>query len=93
MEYKQILDPKPDTIVHHRGWMQNTTDYPCDVFITKGNYQVAGRVSNYWYWHRMLPDGTMNPLVEHGYGDFEEAHDFEAKVELVKKIEIINKRG
>jgi hypothetical protein len=31
---------------------------------------IYGRVSNFWYWNRLLPDGSLAE-TEHGYGSFE----------------------
>lgn len=39
-----------------------------DVKIMSGQFLVRGRLSNFWYWRRVLPDGTLSEVEEHGYG-------------------------
>lgn len=66
-------------VVKHGGWgFENDVNYPCDVLIISGEYDVpqpfgGSRISNFWYWKRVLPDGTLNNTEEHGYGDFIES--------------------
>ena len=66
-----ISSPKIGSIVAHTGWRQSKTNYPCDVYIMSGYLldPISTRVSNYWSWKRILPDGTLGEL-ENGYGDF-----------------------
>lgn len=67
---KNIDSPKIGTVVTHTGQrMEDNQDYPCDVLITSGQYLSGGRVSNFWYWKRVLPDGKLSEM-EHGYGSF-----------------------
>ena len=37
------------------------------VKITGGQFYGKHGVSNFWYWHEVLEDGTLGP-EEHGYG-------------------------
>lgn len=37
------------------------------VYIAGGQYLSHGRVSNFWYWHPILGDGTLGPQKS-GYG-------------------------
>ena len=39
------------------------------VMITDGEYEVDGRISNFWSWRPLSEDGTLQP-EEHGYGNF-----------------------
>lgn len=52
-----------------RGDDEKELNYPCDVYVVSGNYMVGGRISNFWYWKRVLPDGTLSE-TENGYGKF-----------------------
>jgi hypothetical protein len=66
---KQITSPEINSIVKFSGWRFNKDYYPCDVYIISGQYLSGGRVSNFWYWKRILPNGDLSE-EEHGYGDF-----------------------
>ena len=39
-----------------------------EVIIVDGEYMSNGRISNFWYFREILPNGTMSPKREHGYG-------------------------
>lgn len=70
---EKIKSPQIGTVVRHTGWrFEGNNNYPCDVLITDGTYFSNGRLSNYWYWRRVLPDGNLSE-VEHGYGAFEKS--------------------
>lgn len=81
-----INDPKIGTVVRHTGWgFENDKNYPCDVLIIDGSYTRNGRVSNFWEWKRVLPDGSLSEL-ERGYGSFlnsSEKYDIEIRVNRV----------
>ncbi|MFW5847488.1 MAG: hypothetical protein ACOCVF_01025 [bacterium] len=73
MKEKKILNPQPLTVVRHTGWrFEDNDNYPCDVLIMEGAYRdmIFGHISNFWYWRRILDDGTLAE-PEKGYGDFE----------------------
>lgn len=38
------------------------------VEIISGNYWTAGGLSNFWYWKKVLPDGTLDAEKRSGYG-------------------------
>ena len=38
------------------------------VQIRSGVYWTPGGLSNFWTWQEVNADGTLNPLVESGYG-------------------------
>jgi len=82
MEAK-INSPKIGTIVRHTGWrFEDDKNYPCDVFITDGQYLSGGRVSNFWYWKRVLSDGTL-AKTEQGYGSFEKSEkNYEIEINI-----------
>lgn len=68
----KINEPKIGTIVTRSDWgFEGDKNYPCDVLITDGKYLSDGRLSNYWYWKRVLPNGELSE-TESGYGDFSE---------------------
>ncbi|HDY88856.1 MAG TPA: hypothetical protein ENH82_12190 [bacterium] len=82
---KLINDPKIGSIVKHIGWQQDKKVYPCDVYITDGCYLSDGRLSNFWWWKRVLKDGSLGK-VEKGYGSFEESNkNYEIEIR-VKRI-------
>ena len=68
---REISSPKINSIVLFSGWEKKSEYYPCDVYITSGQYLSNGRVSNFWYWKRILPNGDLSE-EEYGYGDFYE---------------------
>lgn len=37
------------------------------VKIVNGAYELNGRVSNYWHWREVRPDGSLSTRVESGY--------------------------
>lgn len=41
------------------------------VLILSGSFYSNGRVSNFWTWRNVFPDGTLGPILS-GYGDFSE---------------------
>ena len=72
-QIKQIT-PKIGDIVRHGGFgYEDNKNYPCDVKITSGSFERNGRISNFWSWKRILPDGTINNVEESGYGEFYES--------------------
>jgi hypothetical protein len=83
---EQINSPKIGTVVRHTGWrFEDDKNYPCDVLITDGKYMSNGRLSNFWYWQRVLPDGSLSE-TEHGYGGFEKSeknYEIETRVKSV----------
>lgn len=50
---------------------------PYPVIINSGQYNVNGRLSNFWYWQRISPTGRIKPEIEHGYGNFTVAEGYE----------------
>jgi len=87
MKKEHITNPKINQIVHHTGWgFEDNKNYPCDVLITGGNYEINGRISNFWHWKRILPDGSLSK-EEYGYGSFvktKEKYDISIKVNKIK---------
>lgn len=78
-----ILNPEPGTIVYCA--IKNRDNYPCDVLITGGQYESNGRLSNFWYWRRILPDGNLGE-IEHGYGYFMESpREYEIRTQVILK--------
>ena len=65
----RIDEPRKYSIVWHTGWQQNDEKYPCHVYILNGQYYSNGGTSNFWYWKRILPNGSL-AKEEYGYGDF-----------------------
>ena len=65
----EIASPRINSIVLFSGWEKDKKYYPCDVYITKGQYLSNGRLGNFWYWKRISPEGDLSE-EEHGYGDF-----------------------
>ena len=85
----RINDPKIGSVVRHTGWrFENDSNYPCDVLITDGKYFSNGRLSNYWYWRRILPDGSLSD-TESGYGSFEETTE-EYKIDTQVNVVLNN---
>jgi hypothetical protein len=78
-----IKSPRIGSIVTHNGWgynLKNPEDYPCDVYIESGTYLSNGRLSNYWWWRKVLKDNTLGEL-EGGYGDFSESeNEYDIKI-------------
>lgn len=77
----QIISPKIGSIVKHKGLKPEQ-----DVLITDGKYNGTHGVSNFWYWKRILPCGTLLK-EEFGYGNFEKSENeykIETTVILVK---------
>jgi hypothetical protein len=83
---EQVNSPKIGTVVRHTGWgFVENENYPCDVLITGGQYMSNGRLINFWYWKRVLSDGTLAE-TEHGYGSFEKSeknYEIETRVKSV----------
>ena len=83
---EQINSPKIGTVVRHTGCrFEDDKNYPCDVLITNGQYMSYGRLSNFWYWQRVLPDGSLAE-TEHGYGSFEKSdknYEIETRVKCI----------
>ena len=82
----KIDSPIIGTVVRHTGWrFEDDKNYPCDVLITRGQYMSNGRLSNFWYWRRVLDDGTLAD-TEHGYGSFEESEkNYDVETTIVVK--------
>lgn len=38
------------------------------VKIVSGEYEVDHRISNFWYWKKLLPNGNESWETYHGYG-------------------------
>jgi hypothetical protein len=90
MKSNRITEPLKNTAVHHTGWgFENDQNYPCDVLITSGKYldSFSHRVSNFWYWQRILSDGSLAP-EEHGYGSFETPKR-EYEIEFTIKVKVL----
>jgi len=80
---RRINCPNSGMIVRHTGWgFEKDENYPCDIYVERGNFYVDGRLSNWWYWKRILPDGTLSD-TESGYGSFEECpRDYEIEIRV-----------
>jgi len=80
-----ISEPKINSIVHHTGWrLEDNENYPCDVMIVDGRYGHLGRISNFWKWRRILPDGNLAP-TESGYGSFETSEsEYKTTIKVTK---------
>ena len=82
MTNKTVKDPAIGTIVSHTGWgFEKSENYPCDVYITSGKYLSGGRLSNFWYWRRVLSNGKL-AKEECGYGSFEETKDYKIEIKV-----------
>jgi len=81
----QISNPSVNQIVFFKPWQdkydKRRKAYP--VIINSGHYEIDGRLSNFWYWQRISPSGKINPIVEHGYGNFTEATGYEVKRKII----------
>ena len=68
---KEITNPKLGEVVKHTGWgFESNKNYPCAVLITNGSFKNNDRVSNFWYWKRILSNGNLSK-EECGYGSFD----------------------
>lgn len=85
-----ISSPAPGSVVIHSGWRPagrsaQMKGYPRLVYIVSGNYEVNGRISNWWTWRPILSNGTLGKEV-HGYGSFYESLDvYTIKITVIKK--------
>lgn len=62
--------PEKYSIVWHNGCnFEDNKNYPCHVYIIGGQFFSNDRVSNFWNWKRILPNGDLAE-EECGYGDF-----------------------
>lgn len=90
------VSPEIGSIVKHTGWSIEFPEqeyYPADVWIVDGKYLSNGRVSNFWYWQRVLDDGSLGEM-ENGYGSFKYSDIVEYRVwtkDEIKKIYPIKK--
>ena len=93
---KNIISPRIGSVVRYTGRTrkmtstkdgsdEGNTNYPCDVYITQGQYLEDGRVSNFWYWRRIQSDGSLSVNEESGYGSFEKTDSYEIII-TVKKL-------
>lgn len=76
---KRILEPAKGSIVLHEYTMK-------DIYIVSGDFQINGRLSNFWGWRTILDDGTLGEL-ETGYGGcfLESSNKYEIDI-ICKKI-------
>jgi len=84
---EKIYSPTIGTIVTHMKKVRDDNKFdvdPYDVYIVEGKFESQGRISNYWYWKRILPDGTLGKM-EHGYGSFAESKNLYEITINVKK--------
>jgi hypothetical protein len=82
---KKIQSPTPLSVVKYVGHSSNDNINSCDVLIRQGSYLSRGRVSNFWYWQRILEDGSLNG-IESGYGNFVQSDKFYQIEVTVKQI-------
>lgn len=69
---KRIQEPNINSVVFHTGWRyENDDNYPCHIYIINGQKYSNGRLSNFWTWKRILPNGDLSK-EEHNYGSFME---------------------
>jgi len=82
---KKITEPSKGDVVHFSGWGKTNKKeiYPCDVLITSGEFYSEGRLSNFWHWIIINPDGSLGKK-DSGYGDFQKAKNF--KVPKINKF-------
>lgn len=86
---EKINNPMINSIVRHTGWrFEDNENYPCDVMIVSGAFEVKGKISNFWYWRRILSDGSLSE-IERGYGSFEKTEN-KYKIET-KVVAFINR--
>jgi len=81
----RVTCPNANHVVFYKYWQgkdERKKAYP--VIINSGNFEVNGRISNFWRWQRISPTGRINPNVESGYGNFTEAEGYE----VTRKIKI-----
>jgi len=56
------------------------------IYITSGNYEVDGRLSNFWYWKPINEDGTLADTENHGYGGQWEELESDIQVTVIVKL-------
>jgi len=90
MKNETIHAPASGSVVHHTGWrFEDNPNYPCDVYVNNGQYEVNGRLSNWWTWQRVLEDGSLAD-PESGYGSQEKRREITSQIfnkQLFKKYE------
>ena len=80
---KTITSPALGSIVSYTGF--NKTITPYDVYIVRGDFEIGGRISNYWCWRKIKKDGTLGKK-EIGYGAFKESENKYEITITVKKL-------
>lgn len=77
IDKEQLKSPEIGSIVTYNGDKK-----PYDVYIVSGCYldSTYNRLSNFWYWRKVLRNGNLGRL-ESGYGYFTES-DFKYKIEI-----------
>jgi len=85
----KINSPELGSVVRRTSWkFEDNPKYPCDVLIIDGKYMSSGRISNFWRWRRISPDGTLSPDIESGYGDFVESDKkYQVSTEIVVTVD------
>lgn len=83
---KDINSPLIHSIIKYVG--DKYENDGCDVYINSGQFLSNGRVSNFWYWRRVLPNGELGN-EDYGYGDFEESDVVDYKVYTEDEIKEI----
>lgn len=67
----RISKPGNGTVVLYLGDFHRAKKVkPIPVYILGGQYEVDGRISNFWSWRVVLKDGTLGE-EQCGYGNFE----------------------
>lgn len=86
---EKIMVPTVNSIVWYDGSFYKVDEnYPCDVYIISGDFYSNDRISNFWHWKRVLPDGTLSE-EESGYGGFYESPVVPYKVYTEEEIKEI----
>jgi hypothetical protein len=84
-----ICSPFPGSVVMQDSWQAGTNKprkgYPALVYIVDGVYEVDGRLSNWWTWRKILPNGRLSRKVS-GYGAFYVAdHVYITHITVIQK--------
>jgi hypothetical protein len=74
-----VRNPAHGTVV----LFQRSKNVIVPVYVHSGNWEVNGRISNFWYISTIRPDGTLRPEIGE-YGSFFEANK-KFKVNIVVK--------
>ena len=76
-----IKKPSVNQIVFNHPWHEDDKHKkPYPVLIVSGEYEVNGRLSNFWYWQRVSQTGKITAKIECGYPHFTIAEGYKVRV-------------